>query len=378
MRVVVIGAGIIGVAIAEALSHRGAQVTVLDMRAPGAGATQAAAGILAPYVEGADSPELLDLGLRSLALYDQFITRLTDATGRPIEYARSGTLELALDDGDIERLESAARARLSAGAETTWFDAAAVHSVEPSATARALAGLHTARQGHVGARSLLGALLESARMNGAVFEAPVEVSSVQSDADEAVVRAGNRVYQADAVIVASGSWARRVRVANVAAVPVRPIRGQLLHLRWASASSPPPARVIWGPRCYAVPWADGSLLVGATSEDVGFDEHATAAGVAKLTAAAIELLPAAAESRVEAVRVGLRPALPDHVPAIGRLPRAPRVIAAVGHYRSGVLFAPLTADLVCQAVLDNRPPDLDLPSVSTARLFGKVGARLEV
>jgi glycine/D-amino acid oxidase-like deaminating enzyme len=198
--------------------------------------------------------------------------------------------------------------------------------------------------------SLVSALIQSARLAGASFEAPVEAIAVDPKASHVDVRAGDRRYHADAVVLAAGSWSPRVRVAGVRPLPIRPVRGQLLHLKWTQSN--PPSRVVWGSRCYTVPWKDGSLLVGATVEDVGFDETSTVAGVRDLTDAVGELLPASWQASLEAIRVGLRPATPDGLPAIGPFPEAPQVIAATGHYRNGVLLAPLTAELVASAVLD--------------------------
>jgi glycine/D-amino acid oxidase-like deaminating enzyme len=154
------------------------------------------------------------------------------------------------------------------------------------------------------------------------------------------------------VVLATGSWSKKLRISGVTPLPMRPIRGQLLHLQWCEGDQP--GRICWGPHCYAVPWTDGALLVGATVEDVGFDEGTTVAGVNALTSAVIELLPHASGARIESVRVGLRPSLPDGMPAIGPFASAPRVVAATGHYRNGVLLAPLTAELVANYLLDNR------------------------
>ena len=199
-------------------------------------------------------------------------------------------------------------------------------------------------------RSLLAALVASAKLAGAVFESPVEAALVDSQRDAVLVRADNRQVPADAAVIASGSWSRRVRIANVAALPMRPVRGQLLHLAWTTPVAP--RRVIWGPRCYTVPWTNGALLVGATSEHVGFDESSTVAGLNHLTTAVSELLPDARFARLDSVHVGLRPSLPDELPAIGPVRRAPRVTMATGHYRNGVLLTPLTAHLVAESVLN--------------------------
>jgi glycine/D-amino acid oxidase-like deaminating enzyme len=141
-----------------------------------------------------------------------------------------------------------------------------------------------------------------------------------------------------------------VRVAGLPLLPVRPIRGQLLHLKWTDAA--PPARIVWGSRCYTVPWTDGSLLVGATVEDVGFDEASTVDGVRTLTEAVAELLPGSRGAAIDEVRVGLRPETPDGLPIIGASATAPNVTFATGHYRNGILLTPLTAELVSRYVLE--------------------------
>jgi glycine/D-amino acid oxidase-like deaminating enzyme len=194
--------------------------------------------------------------------------------------------------------------------------------------------------------------VQHARLAGAVFEFPVEVTSVEQQRDRTTVHTASRIYEADAVVLAGGCWCKSIRIAGVPPLPLRPVRGQLLHLHWCEGEQP--SRIVWGPNCYAVPWSDGSLLVGATAEDAGFDEGTTVAGVSALTSAVIELLPHASGARLEAVRVGLRPALPDGFPAIGPFMDAPRVVAATGHFRSGVLLAPLTAEIVTRYLLEGR------------------------
>jgi glycine/D-amino acid oxidase-like deaminating enzyme len=191
------------------------------------------------------------------------------------------------------------------------------------------------------------------------------------------VRAGARSYQADHVVVAAGSWSRRVRVAGLPVLPVRPIRGQLLHLKWAGEA--PPARIVWGSRCYTVPWTDGSLLVGATVEDVGFDEASTVDGVRTLTDAVAELLPGSRAAAIDEVRVGLRPETPDGLPIIGACAAAPNVTFATGHYRNGILLTPLTAELVSRYVLEGVvDPAMTATSpdrFSRAAVATKTGAR---
>src|SRR5262249_20440721 len=157
------------------------------------------------------------------------------------------------------------------------------------------------------------------------FEQPIEAARIDGGAHEVTVTATGRKYVADHVVIAAGSWSSRIRVQGATLPAVKPIRGQLLHLAWGEGR---PSRSVWGTRCYTVPWTDGSLLVGATVEDVGFDERSTVAGVEQLTSAVRRLLPESAKASVEAVRVGLRPASADGLPFIGPLSAAPRVIMA--------------------------------------------------
>ena len=350
MRVVVVGAGIIGAAIADALARRGVEVTVIDARPAGHGASRASAGILAPYVEAADETPLLPLGVRSLAMYDEFVAGASARSGRPIEYARSGTLQVARSDADADHLRASSAWLASRGVRCDWLDAASVHERVPALAPEVRAGLLIPEHGFVGVSALVSALVQSARLAGATFETPADATRIVPRAGGVEIRCGDRRLDADVVVVAAGTWAARLRIDGVPPLPVRPVRGQLLHLQWAGAAFP--SRVVWGPDCYAVPWPDGSLLVGATMEEAGFDERTTVAGVSTLSSAAAALLPAAAGAALTEARAGLRPATPDGLPIVGAFRAAPRVFCATGHFRNGILLAPLTAAMVERAVVD--------------------------
>ena len=167
------------------------------------------------------------------------------------------------------------------------------------------------------------------------------------------VETGEGAFEAACVVLAAGCWAGQLDIAGVTPLPVRPVRGQLLALR----TDPVLLRhALWGPACYLVPWRDGTILVGATVEDVGFDERATAAGVAQLLQAAAELVPALADATFLEVRVGLRPGTLDDLPIVGPSRQVEGLIYATGHYRSGALLAPLTADAVAE-LADGMPLD---------------------
>jgi glycine oxidase len=342
------GAGVIGCAIAHELASRGARVRVIDSRGPGCGATRASAGILAPHIEGHDRA-LLALGVRSLELYDSFLERLSRDAGQQVEYERKGTLEIAVSLDEAMALRRRARTLAGAHINHTLLDAGGVRRLEPEATSAAVAGLHVHGHGYVAAGELTRALVSAAMRAGAAFDVGI-VASVEGG-PAARVRTADAVIESDVVIIAAGSWSTSLDGAAAAPDAVKPIRGQLLQLRLPRRTV---ERVIWGSHCYVVPRHDGSVLVGATVEDVGFDERATSSGVQQLLDASLTLMPALRGAAFDEVRVGLRPKTRDELPALGASSTMPNVFYATGHYRNGVLLAPLTARLVADLVLDGR------------------------
>jgi glycine oxidase len=356
----VIGAGVIGCAIAYELSRRGATVTVVDDRPPCMGATQASAGVLAPFIEAREEGSLLKLTTRSLTLFDHFVSRVTADSGSAIAYQRTGTLDVALEhDRFVDRQRAHVRFT-EQGVESRLLDAAAVRACEPHLSNGAVGGLLIPAHGFVGAASLTGALVAAASKHGAAFLTSERIARVQRVGEGLrLVTASNTEAscRADVAILAAGSWAGTMQIGDAAGrLPVRPIRGQLLQLRWPDQI--PVRRVLWSDRCYVVPWPDGTILVGATEEDAGFEEHTTLAGIQDLIDAVCELLSTAWKSGLVAAKVGLRPGTPDHLPIIGWSRAVPGLMYAAGHYRNGILLAPLTAELVAHAVLDGRTDPL--------------------
>ena len=361
MNVTIAGAGVIGCAIAHELAARGARVRVLDSRVPGGGATRASAGILAPHIEGHDRT-LLSLCVRSLGMYDAFLARVATDSAEDVEYERHGTIQIATNLNDANELKRAARALGDAGVEHRLLDAVNVRRSEPSVTAEAVAGLHILSHGHVAASDLTRALVAAAMRHGATFDIGSAVAI--EGGDVARVRTSGEIVESDAVIIAAGSWTTSVDGVRAAPESLKPIRGQLLQLRLPER---PASHVIWGSQCYLVPRRDGAVLVGATMEDVGFDERTTSTGVQQLLDAALTLMPALRGAAFEEVRVGLRPRTADELPAVGASSTMPHVFYATGHYRNGVLLAPLTARLVADLVLEGKV-DEDLALLQPRRL----------
>jgi glycine oxidase len=366
--IVVIGAGIVGCAVAYELARRGASVQIVDDRPAGMGATQASAGVLAPYIEAPEEGPLLDLTVRSLDLFDTFIARVTSVSGEPVTYRRGGTLDVASQDQTMRRFRKSAETLARKGVAAEVVDAQGARTEEPYLTAEILGGLLIPLHGYVVARELTRALATAARRHGAQLIEHGRVRRVSTDRGDLVVETERGSLTGNGVVLAAGCWSGQIEIAGVAArVPVRPVRGQLLHLAW---NGPALRRVAWSERCYLVPWEDGTLLVGATVEEVGFDERTTAEGVRGLIEAACEIVPHARTAGFLAARAGLRPATTDELPVIGASGAIPNLMYATGHYRNGVLLAPLTAELVAEAMLENRIDPL--LAVTSPQRFGEL------
>lgn len=335
---IVVGAGIIGCATARALAIRGVSVTVIDPRPIAGGATRASAGMLAPYVEAHERGPMLDLGLRSLALYDQWIADLRHE-GHEVEYRRIGTLEIALTP---ERA-----AELGEG-HGEWMPAASVAAACPSLTLT-FGALRNDAHGYVDAAQLARALAASAESHGAHF-VQGRVERIEPRDGALRVQVGIDGYiAARAVVLAAGAWTNRIE--GIRTPPLAPVRGQLLCHAGGIGRIP---AILWGPDCYIVPQERGSLLIGATVEDAGFDERQTEEGVTALFDAARRLLRPLQRDAILEVRVGLRPATPDALPVLGGDRDIPGLLHASGHYRNGVLLAPITAQLIADLAIDGR------------------------
>jgi glycine oxidase len=364
--VVVVGAGVIGAAITCELVARGASVTLLDCRGAGLGSSQAAAGMLVPYLEGLGRP-LLPLATKSLEMYDAFIDRTSRDAGVSIGYRRTGSLQVVTDDHPLDELRSISEDASRAGLECELLDAHAAHEAEPQLGPGISGALLMKSHGFVATASLVGALSAAAIKHGARVRVPARARRIEHRGDHIATHLDNDVpVTSHHVVIAAGSWSGQIDIDGIPPLPVRPIRGQLLQL---ASKAPALNRIVWGHRCYLVPVDAGSILVGATVEDVGFDERTTVSGVHDLLDSACELVPQLKNATFVGARAGLRPATADEMPIIGRSAKMPGLVYATGHYRNGVLLAPLTARAVADLVLDNREDPLLAPAAP--RRFGE-------
>lgn len=357
--VVVVGAGVIGAAITCELVARGASVTLLDCRGAGLGSSQAAAGMLVPYLEGLGRP-LLPLATKSLEMYDAFIDRISRDAGVSIGYRRTGSLQVVAGEHSLDELRSISEDVSRAGLECELLDEHAAREAEPQLAPGISGALLMKSHGFVATASLVGALSAVAIKHGARVRVPARATRIEHRGDHVATYLDNDApVTAHHVVIAAGSWSGQIDLDGIPPLPVHPIRGQLLQL---ASKAPALNRIVWGQRCYLVPVDAGSILVGATVEDVGFDERTTVGGVHDLLDSACELVPQLQNATFVGARAGLRPATADEMPIIGRSAKMPGLVYATGHYRNGVLLAPLTARAVADLVLDNREDPLLAPA----------------
>jgi glycine oxidase len=281
-------------------------------------------------------------------MYDVFVRGVMDESGLAVEYRRCGTLEVATDATTAARL----RTSVGEGGQLEWLDADAARARETALGASIEGAVLAPRHGYVAVPALMDALAWSALRHGVQIEAAHRVTGIRAEGDGVRISTEDGTsWSAGHVVIAAGSWTGGINIDDPAKSAVRPIRGQLLRLHWRGT---PIEHVVWGPDCYVVPWQDNTVLVGATVEDVGFDERTTAAGVRDLLDAACELLPEAWRATFIEARVGLRPATPDGLPLLGPSSRSDAIVYATGHFRNGILLAPLTARLIGDLIIDGR------------------------
>jgi len=362
-----VGGGAIGLSCAWRAAQRGVRVAVLDRAAPPAGATRVAAGMLAPVGELAfGEPELLEMTLASAALYPEFVTELEAASGESTGYIQHGALHVALDRDEAAELRRVHDLQRSLGLEAEWLPPRRCRELEPGLTPSFNGGVHAPGEAAVDPRALTAALLAALESAGAELRSGQGTGEVVAGIfdGERLVGVGTEDGQelrAPSVVLATGAWAGGTEwLPEPARPPVRPVKGQILELRSRDGVAPC-ERIVASERVYLVPRPDGRLIVGATSEEQGFDTAVTAGGVHELLREAYRLLPDVAEMELVASTAGLRPGTPDNLPLVG--PGAIEgLILATGHYRNGILLAPLTADAVAALLTGDRLPEATAPA----------------
>jgi len=357
--VAVVGGGVIGLACAWRLAGAGASVVVLEREEPGAGASRVAAGMLAPVGESDFGEDrLLDQTLAAAEAYPAFVAELESVSGLETGYARCGALHVALDRDEAAELRRRHELHRRLGLEAEWLGPRACRRLEPGLAPSFNGGVHVPGEAVVDPRALVAALRVAAREAGVEVRAGVEVAGAVLEGDRIT---GLRMTEGEEIgcgnaVLAAGAWSGAAELLPAEArPPVRPVKGQILELR-GPAGEPVCERIMGSERVYVVPRGDGRVIVGATVEEMGFDTRVTAGGVHELLREAYRLLPDVAELELVEATAGLRPGTPDNLPLVG--PGAvDGLVLATGHFRNGILLAPLAAEAVVAAVTGARVPE---------------------
>ncbi|WP_020129958.1 glycine oxidase ThiO [Streptomyces sp. 303MFCol5.2] len=371
--VLVIGGGIIGLVTAWRAAQRGFATAVVDP-APGGGAAQVAAGMLAAVTELHHGEQtLLGLNLASARRYPEFAAELTELTGHDLGYRRCGTLAVALDSDDRAHLRELHALQQQSGLESEWLSGRECRRLEPLLAPGVRGGLRVDGDHQIDPRRLTAALVAACERAGVAFHrVRAERLSVVGERARGVVTPDGTALEAGQVVLAGGSLSGRLAgVPRDVLPPVRPVKGQVLRLtvppRYAPFLSRTVRAVVRGSQVYLVPRENGELVVGATSEELGWDTTVTAGGVYELLRDAHELVPGITELPLTETRAGLRPGSPDNAPLLGPTELA-GLLLATGHYRNGVLLTPVTGDAMAHALATGELPDEARPF--TPRRFG--------
>jgi len=355
-RVVILGGGIIGLSSALAAAGRGFSVTVVEAGRPGGQASGAAAGMLAPYTENPDGPDpFFALCLRSLRMYPGWLDEIGEASGRKIELHRSGSLAVAVNEADVLPLTARMAWQNRHGAGAELVGASELRRLEPLLSPEIGTALHIPEESHVYAPALVEALEAACRRRGVGIAAQagrtVRLNLHADGVEVGTEHAGS--FTGDRLVVCTGAWTGLLERELGIPLPVHPIRGQI-------CAYPLPVglvrRIVVSPQAYWTAKSNGTLVCGASEDVAGFDASVTERGIARLVRWGPKVFPILRDLEPVHRWAGLRPGTLDGRPLIGRLRHAPRVLIAAGHYRNGILLAPVTGAAVAALLAGEAPP----------------------
>jgi glycine oxidase len=359
--VLIIGGGSIGLATGFELLRRNIPVTLLERGTAGRGTSWQAAGMLAPDAEiGFEELELYKLNRESLRRWPDFVDRVEASSGQSVDYRDEGTLIVADDRDHAEALRRRYEFQREQGLEVEWLTSEEAREIEPYLAPQLAAAVYSPSDHQVDNRLLVDALRTAFKAEGGTLHENTPVSAVRPDADRpsVVTEDGSRITGGH-VVVAAGVWSRELEgLTPEAQPPVRPVKGQSMQLRRARAFDL--QHVVRGPEAYLAPKSDGRVVIGATSEEMGFDTTVTAGGLYDLLEGAWEVVPGIRDLPVEETWAGLRPASRDHAPLLGPS-AAPGVVMATGHYRHGILLTPVTAEEVARSIATGETSERMVP-----------------
>ncbi len=352
--VLVAGGGVIGLSVAWRAAQAGMAVTVVD-EAPGSGASYAAAGMLAPVAEAAYGEEpLVELSRTSLGLYPAFVAELERLSGISVGLRTAGTLMVGFDEDDAHALDRTHAFHLELGLDATRLTPRQCRAQEPSLSPRVRAGVQICGDHSVDPRALHAALLVAAESAGVeVVRKRITEVVVEDGRAAGVQLVDGEVRRAEQVVLALGAWSGSLP--GTPDLPVRPVKGQILRLHGTPLLSGTVRALVRGRGVYLVPYAGDRLVVGATVEELGFDGRVTAGAVHDLLRDAVEVVPGLTELELVETTARWRPGTPDNAPLLGPS-SLPGLLLATGHYRNGVLLAPVTAEVLVAVLSGGEMP----------------------
>jgi len=359
--VAVIGGGIIGLSVAWQLARRGRPVTVFDRDEAGKGASWAAAGMLAPVSEfGFENEDFLDFGQRSMEVFPRFLDELAADGGGTVSMDTKGTIVVGFHRDDTERIRRIYRFRQDRGLPVKWMTGSEARELEPLLSPKAASAMWIPEDHQIDNRALVDALKSALVKSGGRLVEGTPVTSIRNESGRCTgVVTGEGEHPAGTTVLAAGCWSGGIAgIPDELAPKVRPVKGQIVSLRTDDTFGF--VRVIRAPDAYILPKDDGRILIGATEEEMGFDTTPTAGPVMRLIERAWEAVPSIYDLPIEEIGAGLRPGTRDHEPLIGDS-GMDGLLFATGHYRHGILLAPVTAYALSEMILEGKTPDYASP-----------------
>ncbi|PSQ86305.1 MAG: glycine oxidase ThiO [Bacteroidetes bacterium QS_3_64_15] len=370
--VLIVGGGTIGLSIGFELVRQGTPVTVFERDQAGRGTSYQAAGMLAPDAEiEFEERELYDLNRESLRRWPDFAQCVETASGQSVDYRNEGTLIVADDRDAAEALERLYTFQRGQGLNVEWLTGEEAKEIEPFVAPRLSAAVYAPSDHQVDNRRLIDALRVAFEAEGGTLHEDTPIDAVVPDAEAPAVRTANgeRVV-GGRIVVAAGVWSRELDgLTPDATPPVRPVKGQMIQMRRKRPFDL--QHVVRGPEAYLAPKSNGRIVMGATSEERGFDTTVTAGGLYDLLEGGWEVVPGIRDLPVDETWAGLRPATRDHAPLLGKT-TAPDVVMATGHYRHGILLTPITAEEIARLIRTGETSDWLQPF--SPRRFSEAGS----
>lgn len=358
--VVIVGGGVIGCSIAYHLRKAGVAVTVIERGEIGGEASSAAAGLLAPLGSLSGAGPFADLLLASFALFPALVPELEEASGVRMEYEQTGALRVVRNAKNVPNLRKRMKAWLPLGLQLHWLTGEEARQREPTLSPDVCAGLYAPEEAQIRASQVVKAFAQAAANAGAILRSHTPITGIQRHNGRVtgVVTSQGETIACDHLVIAAGAWAAQWSDWLRIKLAVAPQRGQILALRQPVS---PLHHIIFGEAIYLAPKQDGTVIVGATKEEAGFEKQLTAGGVAWLLSTAIRLIPSLEQCAIERMWTGLRPKMPDNLPVLGPAPGWQNVTLAVGHGSVGIMLSAITGKTLAEAIVTGVTPDLIRP-----------------